>query len=192
VPRLRERYLELLHRAADRPEATLAYIASAEGSASAAYLQLSRLSIPNSVVGAQNVPALRCRKNAAVPGPARAGASWPRCGRNVIRIEVSDIRANDNFFELGGDSLLAQRAVQQTEKLLGYRVAPQRYLFETLGQIAASSADGGSGAHHAAGRRRAGTARPAEHAGGTAPRAAPACWGARWRLVAQGGEGPSD
>jgi amino acid adenylation domain-containing protein len=135
---LRERYLELLHRAADRPEATLAYIASAEGSASAAYLQRLAPVDSTSVVGAQNVPASSAEKTLPYlvqPEQAKLAQVWA----NVIRIDVSDIRASDNFFELGGDSLLAQRAVQQTELLLGYRVAPQRYLFETLGQIAASS-----------------------------------------------------
>src|SRR6202008_2704158 len=57
----------------------------------------------------------------------------------VVGIDVNDIRASDNFFDLGGDSLLVLRAVQQTELLLGYRVEPRRYLFENLGQIAASS-----------------------------------------------------
>ncbi|CAA2109139.1 Polyketide synthase PksJ [Variovorax paradoxus] len=143
---LRERYLELLQRAADRPEAALASIASAEGSASAAYLQ-QRLAGTGakavdtaSVVGAMSMPAsgtptARSTPHLVQPGQARLAQVWA----DVIRIDVRDIRASDNFFELGGDSLLAQRAVQQTEMLLGYRVAPQRYLFETLGQIAASS-----------------------------------------------------
>ncbi|MDM0005389.1 amino acid adenylation domain-containing protein [Variovorax sp. J22G73] len=138
--RLRERYLELLHRAAYRPEATLAYIASTEGSASAAWLQ--KLSAADAsarreatAVAETVSPTLPVTAHLANAEQARLAEVWA----GVIRIEVRDIRANDNFFELGGDSLLAQRAVQQTEKLLGYRVEPQRYLYETLGQIAASA-----------------------------------------------------
>jgi amino acid adenylation domain-containing protein len=152
--RLRERYLELLQRAADRPEAALAYIASTEGSASAAWLQ--KLSDAQAGETETRQPAPVAATDTALaavhlagPGQAQLAQVWA----HVIRIEVKDIRANDNFFELGGDSLLAQRAVQQTEKLLGYRVEPQRYLFETLEQIAASAAEaaremvpGGSGA----------------------------------------------
>jgi amino acid adenylation domain-containing protein len=154
--RLRERYVELLHRATERPDATLAYIASTEGSASAAYLRKLSAADAGSTVQPNPDPALgpvagtgatpatamtmaMATTHLANPEQAQLADVWAR----VIRIEVRDIRANDNFFELGGDSLLAQRAVQQTEKLLGYRVEPQRYLFETLGQIAASAAGGG-------------------------------------------------
>ncbi len=135
--RLRERYLELLRRAADQPDATLASIASTEGSASAAYLLKLLATEAVAVTEAAQAPALPTLhlKHLAHPGEAPLAQIWA----DVIRIDVSDIRASDNFFELGGDSLLAQRAVQQTALQLGYRVEPQRYLFETLGQIAASS-----------------------------------------------------
>ena len=151
--RLRERYLELLHRAADRPEATLAYIASTEGSASAAWLRKLSAADASATEKRKAAPVA----DAVLPTPSATAhlanaeqAQLAQVWAGVIRIEVKDIRANDNFFELGGDSLLAQRAVQQTEQLLGYRVEPQRYLYETLGQIAASAAAASGGAPRAA------------------------------------------
>ncbi|MFM9926024.1 amino acid adenylation domain-containing protein [Variovorax sp. H27-G14] len=132
--RLRERYLELLRRAADQPDATLASIASTEGSASATYLLKLLATAPAEITDAAQ-PLPLPTTHLARPGEAPLAQIWA----DVIRIDVRDIRASDNFFELGGDSLLAQRAVQQTALQLGYRVEPQRYLFETLGQIAASS-----------------------------------------------------
>ncbi|QNK67046.1 non-ribosomal peptide synthetase [Variovorax sp. PAMC26660] len=130
---LRERYLELLRRVADRPEATLDYIASAEGSTSAAYLQ--KLAAVDTAHAATAVPgAKKPQQSLLNPAHAQLAQIWA----GVIGIDVNDIRANDNFFDLGGDSLLVLRAVQQTELLLGYRVEPRRYLFENLGQIGAS------------------------------------------------------
>jgi len=133
---LRERYLELLHRAADRPDAPLADIASADNSTSAAYLRKlaadgTRAEAPASA--AEGAP--KAKAGLMNPEQAQLAQIWA----GVVGIDVNDIRANDNFFDLGGDSLLVLRAVQQTELLLGYRVEPRRYLFENLGQIAASS-----------------------------------------------------
>jgi acyl carrier protein len=75
------------------------------------------------------------------PEHAKLAQIWA----SVIGIDVNEIRATDNFFDLGGDSLLVLRAIQQTERTLGYRVNSRRYLFENLGQIATSghqAADG--------------------------------------------------
>jgi amino acid adenylation domain-containing protein len=51
---------------------------------------------------------------------------------------TSDIRLHDNFFELGGTSLLAMQASLQLEQRLRQRVSARRYVFETLGQLAAA------------------------------------------------------
>ena len=71
--------------------------------------------------------------------PARAGQAGADLGQRA-GIDVNDIRANDNFFDLGGDSLLAMRVVQQAEQVMGFRVEPRRYVFESLGQLASAAA----------------------------------------------------
>jgi len=134
---LRDRYLELLHRVVDRPEATLAYLATEEGSPSALYLRRLAAADPlkasadgNGAAGAKN------GKDALLnPEHAQLAQIWA----SVIGIDVNEIRTSDNFFDLGGDSLLVLRAIQQTEQALGYHVDPRRYLFENLGQIALSA-----------------------------------------------------
>ncbi|MEJ8845439.1 amino acid adenylation domain-containing protein [Variovorax rhizosphaerae] len=49
---------------------------------------------------------------------------------------ADDISPVDNFFDLGGHSLLAMRAVVNIRERLGWKVAPDRLIYETLGQIA--------------------------------------------------------
>jgi hypothetical protein len=67
---LRDRYLELLHRAADRPAATLAYLATDEGSASAAYLRKLAAGEPE----AREAPNVARRPCALPPNAIAAGA----------------------------------------------------------------------------------------------------------------------
>lgn len=135
---LRDRYLELLHRAAERPEATLAYLASDEGSASAAYLRKLAADEPDAADKAHKPAAATDSRAAAgsllTPEQAPLAQIWA----GVLGIDVNEIRASDNFFDLGGDSLLVLNAVKQTEQTLGYRVEMRRYLFESFGQIASS------------------------------------------------------
>src|SRR5690606_33564382 len=50
---------------------------------------------------------------------------------------LKDISLHDNFFDLGGTSLQVMQAVQKIEQALGKRISPQRYVFDTLGQLAA-------------------------------------------------------
>jgi amino acid adenylation domain-containing protein len=49
---------------------------------------------------------------------------------------VSQVELGDNFFDLGGSSLLAMQASERLAASIGKRLAPRRYLFETLGQLA--------------------------------------------------------
>ena len=51
---------------------------------------------------------------------------------------VDRVLLTDNFFDLGGHSLLAMRAVIAIEQQLGWRIAPRRLIFESLGQLARS------------------------------------------------------
>ena len=133
---MRERYLEVLRRVADHPGATLAEIASTEGSASARYLRkLAGDTDKGAPAGAANGDERKARQGLLSPEHAQLAQIWA----GVIGIDVSEIRASDNFFDLGGDSLLVLRAVQQAAQTLGHRVEPRRYLFENLGQIASSA-----------------------------------------------------
>lgn len=53
---------------------------------------------------------------------------------------VERVLLTDNFFDLGGHSLLAMRAVIAIEQQLGWRIAPRRLIFESLGQLARGDA----------------------------------------------------
>jgi amino acid adenylation domain-containing protein len=64
----------------------------------------------------------------------RIAAIW----RELLGVER--VVLTDNFFDLGGHSLLAMRAVIAIEQQLGWRIAPRRLIFESLGQLARSAA----------------------------------------------------
>ncbi|MGC9237538.1 MAG: phosphopantetheine-binding protein, partial [Thiomonas sp.] len=64
----------------------------------------------------------------------RIAAIW----RELLGVER--VLLTDNFFDLGGHSLLAMRAVVAIEQQLGWRIAPRRLIFESLGQLARSDA----------------------------------------------------
>ncbi|MDQ0040335.1 non-ribosomal peptide synthetase [Variovorax boronicumulans] len=143
---LRDRYLELLHRAAERPAATLAYLASDEGSASAAYLRKLAADEPERADKAPKPLADAGGRAAAASLLAPEQAPLAQIWAGVLGIDVNDIRASDNFFDLGGDSLLVLNAVKQAEQTLGLRVEMRRYLFENLAQIASPrNGNGGNG-----------------------------------------------
>jgi hypothetical protein len=59
---------------------------------------------------------------------------------DLLRIEESQIQLEDNFFDLGGSSLLAMRAIEQSERELGIRTDARRYSYESLAQLAGTSA----------------------------------------------------
>jgi amino acid adenylation domain-containing protein len=59
-------------------------------------------------------------------------AAW----REVLGVQ--DIRHEDNFFDLGGHSLLAMQVIEALARDTTVRIAPRRYIFETLAQLAAS------------------------------------------------------
>jgi non-ribosomal peptide synthetase component F len=70
------------------------------------------------------------------PEQARLAQLWA----SALDIDVNEIRPDDNFFDLGGDSLMAMRVVQHSQEVLGHRVEPRRYVFESLAQLAAKPA----------------------------------------------------
>ncbi len=139
---LRERYVELLRNVSDAPEATLKVLAAPANSRSAAYLRRLAADAEVAVIGVPLTPPAGPVSLAAAPAGALETLLLPEQARlaqiwaSIIDIDVNEIRANDNFFDLGGDSLLAMRAVQQAAKATGFRVEPQRYVFESLGQLA--------------------------------------------------------
>ncbi len=88
-------------------------------------------------------PAAHTRQAARLPSTPQEqqiAAIW----RGLLGVER--VQLTDNFFDLGGHSLLAMRAVIAIEQQLGWRVAPRRLIFESLGQLARPSAAHGSAA----------------------------------------------
>ena len=134
---LRERYLELLRRVLPAPLSTLGQLASPEDSPSAAYLRKLAARENTTTVVTPNL-AIEVQRSALDPDSLALARIWAA----VIGIDVSDIHEDDNFFELGGDSLLMLNAVQQANSAFGHRVEPRRYLFESLGQLAAPMPSG--------------------------------------------------
>lgn len=130
----KERYVELLRRLADEPEQTLEAISTLAGSPSAQYLQ--RLAASDAPAAAPQPVRAAHDQELLLPEQARLAQIWG----SALNIDVNEIRANDSFFDLGGDSLLAMRVIQQAEPVMGFRVEPRRYVFETLGQLAAAAA----------------------------------------------------
>ncbi|MDD4885397.1 MAG: amino acid adenylation domain-containing protein [Thiomonas sp.] len=82
-----------------------------------------------------SAPASEAPRHAKLPATAeerRIAAIW----RDLLGVDR--VLLTDNFFDLGGHSLLAMRAVIAIEQQLGWRIAPRRLIFESLGQLARS------------------------------------------------------
>ncbi len=162
---LRKRYLELLNKIVDEPQASVETLGAAGDSPSAAYL--TRLAATSSNAASNSGASQSAIASPATHAPQSAAGALPavtdepgarsvpsyvvalllpeqaqlaQVWASVINIDVNDIRASDTFFDLGGDSLLAMRAIQQAEQVMGFKVEPRRYVFETLGQLASASA----------------------------------------------------
>lgn len=139
---LRDRYLALLRRVTEHPQESLAaLVADADPAAAAQLAHLSRSDAAEPESRERAEPALGLVESASAPvalgsGQLRLAQIWA----DVLKIETSDIRPSDNFFDLGGDSLQAMRVIQLAERTLGFRTAPPRYVFETLGQLASREA----------------------------------------------------
>jgi amino acid adenylation domain-containing protein len=135
----KERFVELLHLVAQRPDDTLEALWTSGDSESAKYLQrLAASDTPPQQAVAAEAPVQEEKGPPALllPEQARLAQIWA----SALNIDVNDIRANDNFFDLGGDSLLAMRVLRQAEQSLGFRVEPRRYVFESLAQLASAAA----------------------------------------------------
>ena len=107
--------------------------------------------VPQHLVALTEIPLLpngKINRN-ALPAPdaaatqARAPGNAPATPTEQLLagiwaelLGVGDIRVEDNFFDIGGHSLLAMQAMLSMEKAVGKRIERNRFLFETLGQIA--------------------------------------------------------
>ena len=133
----KERYVELLQRVAQQPDGTIDAIVDPAGSQSADYLKRLAASDEQPSLTPAAAMAARPQQPQALllPEQAQLAQIWA----SALSIDVNDIRANDNFFDLGGDSLIAMRIIAQAEQVMGFRVEPRRYVFESLGQLASAA-----------------------------------------------------
>jgi amino acid adenylation domain-containing protein len=53
-------------------------------------------------------------------------------------LSLDHISVQDNFFEVGGHSLLSIQVISRLEKRIGLRINPREFIYQTLGQLAAS------------------------------------------------------
>jgi len=119
--------------------------------------RLPHYMVPQHIVPLAALPRLPNGKldRAALPAPASAEAPAPSAAllpqtaaeQRIAAIwsellGVPQVLRTDNFFDLGGHSLLAMRAVLAIEQQLGWRIAPQRLIVESLGQIARADTAG--------------------------------------------------
>jgi acyl carrier protein len=77
---------------------------------------------------------------AAIAMPAGPYVELARIWADLLGIDASDVQPGDNFFDLGGNSLLVMRAAAETERLLGIKVDPRRYVNQTLQQLVSGDA----------------------------------------------------
>ena len=135
----RARFLELLERVLATPDASVEAIGEPGDSQAAALL--SRLKAEPAPVSNSQLREPNAGRSGGgaqqllMPEQAQLAQVWA----SVLHMDVNDIYPTDNFFDLGGDSLLAMRAMQQAEQVLGLKVEARRYVFESLAQLAAGA-----------------------------------------------------
>ena len=140
----RERFVELLQRLAVNPQLTISELASRNGSTSAQYLlRLAPDALP-SLAASPPASAVGTRSGAGLRDLSPSGRALAEIWAALLCIDVEQVASQDNFFELGGTSLLAMQAVSQMEARLGRSVPARRYVFESLGQLAAAYDDSGA------------------------------------------------
>jgi acyl-CoA synthetase (AMP-forming)/AMP-acid ligase II/acyl carrier protein len=102
--------------------------------------KLDRAALPAPQTAAPAAHTRQAARLPSTPQEQQIAAIW----RELLGVER--VQLTDNFFDLGGHSLLAMRAVIAIEQQLGWRVAPRRLIFESLGQLARPGAAHGSAA----------------------------------------------
>jgi hypothetical protein len=128
------RYVELLQKIAGNPALTIKDLFDPADSEAGKYLmRLGReLDIPAAVKATPVGHSARQLPQAMSPQAVALAQVWAQ----VLEIDADQIRGEDNFFDLGGSSLLAMRAVEVARKNLGLRIEAQRYIYESLRQLA--------------------------------------------------------
>ncbi|MDE2269016.1 MAG: non-ribosomal peptide synthetase, partial [Betaproteobacteria bacterium] len=96
--------------------------------------KLDRAALPAPQAAAPTAHTRQAARLPSTPQEQQIAAIW----RELLGVER--VQLTDNFFDLGGHSLLAMRAVIAIEQQLGWRIAPRRLIFESLGQLARPSA----------------------------------------------------
>ncbi|HML82982.1 MAG TPA: amino acid adenylation domain-containing protein [Thiomonas arsenitoxydans] len=89
-----------------------------------------RAALPAPQAAAPTAHTRQASRLPSTPQEQQIAAIW----RELLGVER--VQLTDNFFDLGGHSLLAMRAVIAIEQQLGWRIAPRRLIFESLGQLA--------------------------------------------------------
>jgi non-ribosomal peptide synthetase component F len=134
---MRERYLELVVRLADRPQGALAELLDPQTSRVHAVLRrLAHAVQPSAPAAALAVaPARSTLEESRFPLGSTEQIIrdvWA----SVLGLPPDQVAAQDNFFDLGGDSLSAMRAVQNMFERTGKRANARILIFQTLEQIA--------------------------------------------------------
>ncbi|MDE2176580.1 MAG: amino acid adenylation domain-containing protein, partial [Betaproteobacteria bacterium] len=92
--------------------------------------KLDRAALPAPQTAAPAAHTRQAARLPSTPQEQQIATIW----RELLGVER--VQLTDNFFDLGGHSLLAMRAVIAIEQQLGWRIAPRRLIFESLGQLA--------------------------------------------------------
>ena len=138
---LRERYLQLLDAIIADPAKTIDVLVA------------SHVAMPRQTVA--TVETKPTANQASVkPRPTAAPSTETEKLLAAIwcnELKLYNINTADNFFDLGGHSLLAMQTMATMEEKTGKRVDPQKFIFETLGQIARAYDETEAGASASAG-----------------------------------------
>ena len=140
--RLRERFVALLRKALESPDASVDTLLALDATervrledwiGSGAATVADRSESGSSAETRVTAPAdpKSTRTEPATETERRIAAIWS----GLLGIER--VYREDNFFDLGGHSLLVMQSVETLEAELHRRIDPRRYIFESLAQIAA-------------------------------------------------------
>ncbi|MFT4103018.1 MAG: amino acid adenylation domain-containing protein, partial [Burkholderiaceae bacterium] len=165
--RIREQYLRMLRRLAERPALTIGELVGGFSASELAYKagpekidpEADAAAADGSIIGARAAERAtaasddRSARGVLVAPAADSRTPTEQMLAEVWRklLDVDPIERQDNFFDLGGNSLLAIQAVELIAARCGRRVAAGAFAFETLAQIARSIDDAPAGAGAGAG-----------------------------------------
>ncbi|MDE2255020.1 MAG: acyl carrier protein, partial [Betaproteobacteria bacterium] len=134
---MRERYLELVVRLADRPQGALAELLDPQTSRVHAVLRrLAHAVQPSAPAAALAVAPARSTLEESRFPLGSTEQIIREVWASVLGLPPDQVAAQDNFFDLGGDSLSAMRAVQNMFERTGKRANARILIFQTLEQIA--------------------------------------------------------